>query len=101
MLNNAVGILSIIWLLLRIDNSRTDIVIRYRPERGFVGAYTWAGTNQFYAFIGFILLTLVFAAIMTPKLYKASRNFGVGLQLITMVLLVFTVVVGNALISLR
>jgi len=96
----ATALLNVIVSVIRIDTSKPVAIIRYQASEQLTG-YSRADTNDLYSFaIASILFALV-AIFLSTKLFTQSRMLSMLLLSLTLIVLVFTFVVSNAIYNLR
>lgn len=88
-----------VFILLRIDSSRTN---------GYIVGYRQLGTFGFYEkgnvttvaiqFIGFMVLVLVFHTLLSMRVYHMRRHASLTVLGLGVFLLLMSVVVSNALL---
>lgn len=99
--NTFLALLSGILILLRMDSSRTDnYIVQYRPSLG-LSAFKTGGSATFYSFILFAVVTLVLSVLLSMRVYPFHKQFAVTILSLTVLLLVLTLIVSNALLVLR
>lgn len=85
-------------LLLRLDNPSNVYLIQYRSNVS-VDNQQFGSVTQIVAFMLFAVFVLVFNTLLSMKIYHVRRHFSVVLLGLATVLLSFSMVVSNALLS--
>jgi hypothetical protein len=93
--------LNSLWVLFKLDSGRSSgYIVQYRGSLG-ISALKTGDASELVAFIGFALLVLVFHVLMSIKAYHIRREVSVAVLGFGVILLVLSLVVSNALLSLR
>lgn len=93
-------ILNALLIILRLDSSRGSYIIQYRANLG-LSAYKAGDSSTFIAFLVFGVLILLMQVVLSIKIYEVSRQYAVVLSTLSLLLLVLTIIVSNALLTLR
>lgn len=96
----AATLLNVIVAVIRIDTSKPVAIIRYQTTEQLTG-YSRADTNDLYSFAIASILFAIVAIFLSTKLYTQKRMLSMVLLSLTLVVLVFTFVVSNAIYNLR
>lgn len=96
----AATLLNVIVSVIRIDTSKPVAIIRYQTTEQLTG-YSRADTTDLYSFALASILFAVVAIFLSTKLYTQKRMLSMVLLSLTLVVLVFTFVVSNAIYNLR
>lgn len=100
-INTFLATLNSVLILLRMDSSRADsYIVQYRANLG-LSAFKVGGSSTFISFILFSLITLVFSAVLSMRVYPFHRQFAVAILSLTLLLLVLALIISNALLVLR
>lgn len=100
-LNGFVVALTTVLILLRLDISGGDsYIVQYRSNLG-LEAFQAGGASTFFAFILFSFFVLIFNTVLSMRVYKTQKRYATTILALTLVLLVFSTVVSNALLVLR
>jgi magnesium-transporting ATPase (P-type) len=98
--NVFLSIISTIILLLRLGNSSPNYhIIQYRSDLG-LSAYKNGTALSLYAFIVFVLISLVIGAVLSYKTYNVRRDYSIFVLGMVLLLIVLSMIVSNALIVL-
>ncbi len=91
-----------VFILLRIDSSRTNgYIVEYR-QLGTFGFYEKGNvTTIAVKFIGFMVLVLIFHTLLSIRVYPMRRHAALAILGLGVLLLTLSVVVSNALLVLR
>ena len=93
-------ILNSLLTLLRLDNSRGSYIVQYRGNLG-LSAYKTGDSSTFIALVIFGLLIFGFQIALSMKAYKIRRSVAIAISALCLLLLIFTIIVSNALLALR
>ena len=95
------ALLSVLLVLLRLDVGQPDgYIIEYRSNLG-LSAFKSGGSGTFIGFVLFSLLILVFHSVLSMRVYQINRRFAIVVLALGVLLLLFALVVSNALLVLR
>lgn len=95
------ALLNTLLVLFRLDPGRSaGYIVQYRASLR-LSALKTGDASEIIAFIGFALFVLVFHVLMSIKAYHIRREVAVVVLIFGVVLLLFSLVVSNALLSLR
>ncbi len=99
--NSSLTILTIVWVLLRLDTSNTDgYWVQYRADQG-LDALSRGGMGEFVGFVLFSVFVLVFHSFLSMKVYHLRRHFAVAILGMGTLLLVLSLIISSALLFLR
>ncbi len=99
--NSFFAALTILWNLSRIGSSSSDLFIiqcRYCSET--FPQLISGGSQEFIAFVLFVLIVLVSNIVLSMRIYEEKRRYAIGILALTTVLIIFALVVSNALLAL-
>lgn len=94
------AILNALLIILRLDSSRGSYIIQYRANLG-LSAYKAGDSSTFITLVVFGFLILAFQVIFSMRIFESNRQFAVVISALSLLLLILTVIVGNALLTLR
>lgn len=93
-------ILGTIMLMLRLASGSPNYhIIQYRSDLG-LSAFKNGTALSLYAFIVFILLTLIVGAILSYRTYQVRRDYAIVVLSFDLLLIILSMIVSNALIVL-
>lgn len=99
--NVSLAILGSLLILLRIDSGRSDgYIVQYRANLG-ISAYKAGDLTEILSFIAFLTLILVLHIGISMRIYHMRRYVSVAVLGLGVLLLVLSIVVSGALLSLR
>ena len=87
-------------ILLRLDDARGRYIVQYRENLGVDPFQAGEGT-AFLTFIAFALIVFVFQVVLSVRIYGVHKQFAVAICSLGLLLLVLSVIVSNALLTLR
>lgn len=100
-LNTFLALFSIVLILLRYQSGKgSSYIVQYRSSLGF-DAYERDNALPLFSFIAFALLVLAFHTILSIKIYTARRHFATAILGLSLLLLVISTIVSNALLELQ
>lgn len=98
--NAFLTILSGILLLLKLDTSRgTGYIVEFRPNLG-LERFKSGSVSELLSFVAFALLMLVMNTILSYKVYHVRRHFSIAILALTLLLLILTLIIIDALLTL-
>ena len=98
--NFFLAILSAIMLILRLGNSSPNYhIIQYRSDLG-LSAFKNGTEVSLYAFIVFVWITVIVSTILSYRSYSIKRDFSIIILSLSLLLIVLSMIVSNALIVL-
>ena len=92
------ALINIIAVLLRIDTSKTVIIIRYQAALG-LGGYPKGTVTDLYSFALFAGLIALVAILMSARLYKQKRSLSLLILWLTIVALLFNLIVASSILN--
>lgn len=96
----ATTLLNVIVAVIRIDTSKSIAIIRYQATEALEG-YSRTDVTDLYSFAVASVLFATVAIFLSTKFFTQKRMLSVVLLSLTLVVLVFTFVVSNAIYNLR
>ncbi len=100
-INSFVVALNTVLILLRLDSDGSDsYIVQYRANLGLSG-FTVGSSATFWSFILFAVLMLVGNALLSMRIYEMHRRYAVTILSLSTLLIVLTLIVTNALLTLR
>ncbi len=99
--NTFVVLLNTVLVLLRLDTGRADsFIVQYRANLGLSGFEVGSATT-FWSFILFGVLVLVGNTLLSMRIYEMHRRYALVILALSTLLIVLTLIVTNALLTLR
>ncbi len=93
--------LAIVVIVSRIiANSGSGYIVQYRGDVG-IGAFQTGNLLDFVYFIIFAIFIAVFHTILSYRTYDIRRQLSLLILTMSLLLLITTTIVGNALLVLR
>ena len=100
-LNVFLALLASLLILLRLDSGdSSSYIVQFRSNLGLSG-YESGESSYFLAFIIFFVLMLATHIILSMKIYTKHRRYSVAILFLATIIVVFGLVVSNALLALR
>lgn len=94
------GLMSVL-ILYRLDGGSSDnFIVQYRSNLG-LGGYEAGGVFEFIAFIIFALIILLSHIVLSMRIYDEKRQYSLAVLSLSLILVVFSLVVSNALLAIR
>jgi hypothetical protein len=88
-------------ILLRVGGDFGDEYIReYRSNLG-LDAFQSGGIADILSFVGFALIVFTVQLLLSKKLYDFRRDGALIIVIMTTLTLIFALIVGNALLTIR
>jgi hypothetical protein len=104
LLTNAVNafltLLTVVFLVSRLASTHSSYIVQYR-QAGEAGSFTAGTVWQLIGFGIFAVLVLVANTILSMRLYQIHRQLAAAVLGMASLLLIFGLVVSNALLVLR
>lgn len=95
------ALLASLWVLLKLDAGRSaGYIVQYRASLG-ISRFKTGDASDLVAFIGFAILVLVLHTMLSIKAYPIRREVSIVILLLGMLLLLLSLIVSNALLTLR
>ena len=99
--NAFLTLVCVVMILLRLDVGTPDgYIVEYRSNLG-LSAFKNGSTTTIASFMVFAVFVLVFHTFLSMRVYEVRRHFSVVMLAFALLLLILTLVVGNALLVLR
>ena len=99
-INVFLALLLIILTLLRLNASHSSYIIQYRANVT-IDAFKSGSSSEFYGFILFGLMVLVFHMFISLRVFLIHRQLAAVVLALGTLLLVLALIVSNALLVLR
>ncbi len=93
-------VLNTFLVLLRLDSSRGSYIVQYRANLG-LGAFKVGDSTTFISFVLFGIIVLGIQVLLSMRAYKIRRPYAIAISAVCILLLMLTIIVGNALLALR
>lgn len=93
---------SIVLILLKLGSGRSSAsyIVSYRPSLG-IDRYTPGTARDIVAFMVAAVLIFIISLVMSYRSYAVKRELALAILALTVPLLLFLIVVSNALLVLR
>jgi len=96
--NSFFALLGTILILIRLDSVKSQtFVTQYRSVGGLGGGFSNGSASVFFSFIAFSWFVLVFNIFLSVKTYPIKRYFAIGILTTTLLVLILSLIVSNAL----
>ncbi len=90
-----------VFILIRLGTSHGNgYIVQYRPSLGF-SAYKNGTVTGLLSFISFAWLVLATHIMLSLRAYHIHRQLAVAILALGVLLLLLTIIIGNALLLLR
>ena len=90
-----------VLVLLRLGSSHsTGYIVQYRPNLG-IGAFRTGSVAELFSFIGFGFLVLIIHSVLARRAYHVRRQVSLAILSLGVLLLLFAIIIANALLTLR
>ena len=90
-----------LFILLRLGTSHGNgYIVQYRPSLG-INEYQTGGITGLLSFVVFALLVFGIHAVLSHKIYRIHRQLAIAVLSLGILLLLMTIIIGNALLALR
>ncbi len=100
-INVFMAFLASVWVLFKLDSGRSaGYIVQYRSSLG-ISALKTGDASQLIAFIGFALLVVLLHTILSIRTYEIRREVAVVVLVLGILLLITSLIVSNALLTLR
>jgi hypothetical protein len=99
-LNVFLTFLTFLFLIFRIGSGHSTYIVQYRQNLG-ADAFTAGSLWQLLSFGVFAVVTLVLNSLLSVRMYPIHRQLSVVVLGMATILLIFGLVVSNALLILR
>ncbi len=93
-------VLNALLILLRLDNSRGSYIVQYRANLG-LSAFKVGDSTTFISMVLFGFIILGVQVILSMRAFKIRRPYAIAISALCILLLMLTIIVGNALLALR
>jgi hypothetical protein len=94
------ALLNAVLILLRLDSSRGSYIVQFRGNLG-LSAYKAGDASTFISFVIFGLLVLAIQVVLSMRAFNIRRQYAVVICALSLLLIILTIVVSNALLTLR
>lgn len=98
--NGLLMLLCLLFVLLKVDTNQGAALLSYRATLGLDG-YVTGRPSESYSFALFAIIVTVVSTLLSIRLFTPRRFLAVAALSLNIVLLVFTLMVGSALIPVR
>ena len=100
-INGFLAVAGSVLILLRLSgNQGSSYIVQYRATTG-VNDFTTGSISGLLSFVAFAILALVAGGILSHSAYKINRHLSIFILSLTILLLVLTIIISNALLVLR
>ncbi len=91
----------VVSILLQLGNSNSiGYIVQYRPSLG-ISAFQTGSVLELFAFMGFSVLALAAHTVLSMRAYRVRRQLALVILGLGIVLQLLTLIISNALLSLR
>lgn len=94
------ALLNAVLILLRLDSSRGTYIVQYRANLG-LSALKAGDSTTFIAFVMFGFIVLGFQVVLSMRAFSIHRQYALVLSSLCLLLLILSIIVSNALLTLR
>jgi len=94
------AILNALLIILRLDSSRGSYIIQYRANLG-LSAYKAGDSSTFISLVVFGFMIWLFQVILTMRIFESNRQVAIIISILGTLLLIISIIVSNALLTLR
>lgn len=94
------ALLNAVLILFRLDSSRGTYIVQYRANLG-LSAYKAGDSTTFISFVLFGFLILGLQVVLSMRIFNVHRQYAVVVSVLSLLLLILSIVVSNALLTLR
>lgn len=92
---------AVIFILVRLGTSHgSSYIVQYRPSLG-VNTYQPGSVTELISFPLFALLVAGINSALSYRVYKIHRQLAIAILSLGILLLLLTIIIGNALLLLR
>lgn len=98
-LNVFIVFVTLLFLVFRIGGGHSGYIVQYRQNLGG-DAFTAGTVVQILSFGLFSVLVFCIGLVLSARMYEVHRQLAIVVQAMTTLLLVFSLIVGNALLLL-
>jgi hypothetical protein len=100
-INAFLAVAGSIFILVRLSTSHGNTyIVQYRPSLG-INAYQTGSVLELLSFVAFALLVLVIHTFISLRAYSIHRQLAIAVLGLGILLLVLTIIISNALLTLR
>jgi hypothetical protein len=97
-LHSIIALLSAIYIVVRIDSSKAQQIVAYRPGYGYEG-YKLGSSAELYAFAVLAVVLFFVIPVLGFRLHARGKNFPLILYFFSTIILCFNFVVAKALLQ--
>jgi uncharacterized membrane protein len=100
-INAAATVLGSALILLQLSGGHgSPYIVQYRPNLG-INAFTSGSVTELLGFIVFMLLVLGLHTVLSMRTYGIHRQLAIVILCLGFLLLVLSILISNALLTLR
>jgi hypothetical protein len=99
-INSFLVVLCTITVLYKLGDQNAGYIAQYRSNLGLDG-FKVGGVREVLSFIAFAILAFIFQLFMSIRMYHIRKHVSQIILILTSLLLIFTLIVSNALLVLR
>lgn len=99
-INSFLVVLISLTVLLRLDGQSIGYIVQYRSNLGLDGFKVGEASDMF-SFVIFAVLVFAFQSVMSMRVYRIRKLIAHVTVVLTALILVFCLIVSNALLVLR
>lgn len=90
-----------IFILVRLSTSHgTSYIVQYRPSLG-INTYQTGSLLELLSFVAFAVLVVAIHTFLSLRAYTIHRQLAIAILSLGILLLVLTIIISNALLTLR
>lgn len=104
MLSGIIGFVAVftaLYVILKIDNSKSSAIIAYRPVLGLQGAFVQGSKLDLYAFSIISLVAAIGSGFLAKRFFHIRRSYGLVVLALGLVFLIFNLRVAIAVLAIR
>ena len=90
----------LIFLRLNVGQGGEGYIVEYRSNLG-ISAFKTGNITTILSFVGFILLTVILAILLSIRTYRVRRELALGILMLSGLLLILSIIISNALMVLH
>lgn len=99
-INGFLVVLISLMVALRLDEQSIGYIVQYRSNLGLDG-FKVGESSEMFSFILFAVLVFAFQLVMSLRMYRIRKQVAQVTVILSSILLVFCLIVSNALLVLR
>lgn len=100
-INGFLAVAGSIFIILRLSTGHGNgYIVQYRPSLG-INAYQTGNLTGLLAFVAFALLVFGIHTVLSMRAYRIHRQLAIVILSLSILLLLLTIIISNALLVLR